>query len=91
MSPATSLGLSLKSGADGTGVVVTEVEPGSPAAEKGIESGDVVASVNGEEVNNPQDVSKIVKQAGELGRKATLFQIKRDGNSRFVAVPLKRG
>lgn len=90
VSPA-SIGLALRVGPDGEGVVVVEVAPNSPAEKKGIEPGDVIASVNGEEVNKPADVSRIVKEARKLGRKATLFQVKREGNSSFIAVPIKKG
>lgn len=84
------VGLALETSSDG-GVVVVDVDPDSPADEKGIRSGDVIKTVNGEEIKEPSDVSKIVKQAAKLGRKAALFQIERDGKSSFVAVPLKKG
>lgn len=84
------VGLSLETAPNG-GVVVVEVEPDSPAEEKNILKGDVVKTVNGEEVNEPSDVSKIVGQAAKLGRKAALFQIERNGQSSFVAIPLKKG
>ena len=41
------MGLELKSAPDGGGVLVTDVAPGSGAADKGIKPGDVIASVNG--------------------------------------------
>lgn len=84
------VGLALEASPEG-GVVVVEVEPDSPAEEKNIRIGDIVKTVNGEEVNEPSDVSKIVGQAVKLGRKAALFQIERNGQSSFVAVPLKKG
>jgi hypothetical protein len=48
-------------------------------------------SVNGEEVSKPEEVAKIVSEADKLGRKATLFQIGRGDESRFVAIPFDRG
>lgn len=84
------VGLALEASPDG-GVVVVEVLPDSPAEEKNIRVGDIVKTVNGEEVKDPSDVSKIVGQAVKLGRKAALFQIERNGQSSFVAVPLKKG
>lgn len=85
------LGLALAPAPDGEGVMVMEVAPDSPAERKGLRAGDVVASVNGEEVKSPDDVVSIVRDAEEDGRKATLFQIRRDGRSSFVAVPFERG
>lgn len=85
------LGLELERSPDGDGVVVADVVPGSSADEKGLRPGDVIASVNGEEVEDPDAVLKIVRQADELGRKGTLFQIRRGENSNFVAIPFQRG
>lgn len=85
------LGLELDRAPDGSGVVVANVDPDSGAAKKGLKPGDIITSVNGEEVNNPGDVQKIVSQADELGRKATLFQIRRGDSTSFVAVPFARG
>jgi len=85
------LGLELDVAPDGGGVVVADVVPDSGAAGKGITIGDVITSVNGEEVASPDDVLRIVREASQLGRKATLFQIKRGDVTSFVAVPLSRG
>ena len=85
------LGLALAPAPDGDGVLVLEVAPDSSADSKGLRSGDIVASVNGEQVESPSDVAEIVKKAEEDGRKSTLFQIKRDGNSSFVAIPFEKG
>src|SRR5690606_2284604 len=45
---------------DGEGLVVTEVEPDSPAAERGIEVGDVIVSVNSSPVASAEDVDRAV-------------------------------
>ncbi|MBL4890434.1 MAG: Do family serine endopeptidase [Rhizobiaceae bacterium] len=86
-----TLGLELESAPDGAGVIVTEVEPGSGAARKGMKTGDIIASENGEDVTRPQDVVKVVKEASDLGRKAALFQVKRGDSSTFIAVPITKG
>jgi len=85
------LGLELDIAPDGTGVIVSDVVPNSGAAKKGIKIGDIITSVNGEDVFRPQDVLKVVREADELGRKATLFQVKRGEASTFIAVPISRG
>jgi serine protease Do len=91
-SPETGkLGLALGPAPDGEGVLVLEVAPESSAELKGLRAGDVVASVNGEKVSNPQEVADLVQEAENAGRKSTLFQIRREGNSSFVAVPFEKG
>ena len=44
------------------GVLVASVIPGTPAAENGIRSGDVILEINRKEVNQAKDVLKIVKK-----------------------------
>lgn len=85
------IGLELETNPDGSGVVVADVVPGSSAADKGLRPGDVISSVNGEDVSSPDDVLKIVREADDLGRKGTLFQIRRGDDARFVAIPFDRG
>jgi serine protease Do len=77
-------------GANKDGVVVTEVDNGSDAAQKGIKSGDVILEVGGLAVKNPEDVANGVKEATKLGRKAVLMRIKSGSEMRFVAVQLKK-
>lgn len=86
------LGLTLapaKGGAEG--VAVTEVDPDSDAAEKGIKAGDVILEVGGNTVTGPSDVADGVKKASELGRKAVMLYIKSADQRRIVPIQLKKG
>jgi serine protease Do len=86
------LGLTLapaKGGAEG--VAVTEVDPESDAAEKGIKAGDVILEVGGSTVTGPSDVADGVKKASELGRKAVMLYIKSADQRRIVPIQLKKG
>jgi serine protease Do/serine protease DegQ len=47
-------------------VVVTAVEPGSPAFEHGLRAGDVVVGVNQRRVSSVQDLAKQLRQAGRV-------------------------
>jgi serine protease Do len=87
------LGLTIApaSGTNKEGVVVTEVDGSSDAAQKGIKSGDIILEVGGLAVKSPDDVANGVKEASKLGRKAVLMRIKSGGDLRFVAVQLKKG
>jgi len=53
----------MKLPAGSSGVVVREVMPGSPAAEVGIQAGDVVSRVNGKSINSPSDLKQAVSNA----------------------------
>jgi serine protease Do len=78
--------LNLKRGE--TGVLVAGVEPGSEAAEKGLQPGDLIVSVNRHPVNRPKDVSDAVAKLRETGQKSALMLIKRQDGQRFVALDL---
>lgn len=85
------LGLTVTRAEDGKGVVVTDVEPGSDAADRGIQAGDVIVSVNSKDVSSGDDVTSAVAEAAKAGRKAVLMQVMRDDTSRFVALPVQQG
>ena len=86
-----NLGLTVTRAEDGKGVVVTDVDPDSQAADRGIQAGDVIISVNSKEVSGADDVTKAVAEAAQSGRKAVLVQLVRDNDSRFVALPVAKG
>ncbi|MBR1064597.1 Do family serine endopeptidase [Bradyrhizobium liaoningense] len=87
------LGLSLApagdvQGAGQKGVVVTEVDPQGPAAQRGIQTGDVILNVGGKAVANVGDVRSELAQAKSSGKNSVLLQVKSQEATRFVAVPL---
>lgn len=87
------LGLSVKAGPgkDG-GVVISDVDPNSDAALKGIKEGDVVLKAGNQAVSSPQDVAKAVKKAQDDGLPAVMFHIKKNGDQTvLVAIPLTKG
>jgi serine protease Do len=78
------------SGPNKDGVIVTDVDNASDAAQKGIKSGDVILEVGGLSVKNPEDLANGIKEASKLGRKAVLVRVKSGDQTRFVAVQLKK-
>ena len=64
------------------GVVVTEVDPGSPAAQY-LARGDVILSINHHDVNSVADFNKLAAEA----KGQTLLRIMRDGQAAFVVIP----
>ena len=71
--------------------MVTDVDPDSDAADRGIQPGDIITSVNSTEVNDTDGVAKAMADAVKSGRKAVLMQITRDDSNRFVALPVAKG
>jgi len=90
-SSLADFGLTVTPAEDGKGLVVTDVDADSVAAERQVQAGDVIVSVNSTEVKSAEDVAKVVKDAEKAGRKAVLFQVMRDQTSRFVALPVDQG
>lgn len=87
------LGLSLApakgvAGAGDQGVVVTEVDPDGPAAERGMKAGDVILDVAGKPVMSPADVRDGIAAARKDNRKAVLMRVKSEQGTRFVAISL---
>jgi serine protease Do len=96
------LGLSLAPaakfpGAGDEGVVITDVDPQSDAADKGLKPGDVILQVAGMNVSDPADVAEGVKKAmanaktgSEKDTVKVLMQVKSGDQTRFVALSLKK-
>jgi serine protease Do len=79
---ARSLGLEAE-----TGVVVTGVEPGSPAAKAGIRRGDVIQEVNRQSIKDAQEFAQAIKTA--KNQEKILFLIRREGSNLFIVVTPK--
>lgn len=73
---------------DGVGVVVTDVDTDSDAADKGIRPGDIIVTVNNKSVKKVSDIISTIKNAQQLGRKAILLQVRTNDQNRFVALPI---
>jgi serine protease Do len=71
------------------GVVVTDVDQGTDAAQK-IRNGDFITEISGTPVNSADDLVKGVREANKLNRRAVLLKIRSGNETRFVAVQLKR-
>jgi serine protease Do len=65
------------------GVVVTDVQPESPAAEAGLKRGDVIQEINRKPVQSAEEAVKMTEHPKD---KTTLLRIWSNGGSRFVVV-----
>ncbi len=75
-------------GPDQKGVVVTDVDSGSPAAERGIKPGDVIVEVAQEAVATPADISDRVEKARKASRKSVLMLVQSGDSPRFIPLPV---
>ncbi len=73
------------------GVVITDVNADSGAAEKGLREGDIIVEVNQEKVATPDSVAAKIKAAAADGRRSVLLLIDREGDLRFVALRIDAG
>ena len=92
-SDVPKLGLTLApaskvAGSDGSGVVVTAVDPNGVAADHGFQVGDIVLDVSGKSVSSPAEVRTQIADARKEGKRTLLFRVKSNGGTRFVALPL---
>nr|WP_244636748.1 Do family serine endopeptidase [Limoniibacter endophyticus] len=71
------------------GVVITEVAENTGVAEKGVKAGDVIVEIGQEAVEEPQQVVDRISRLREEGRRNGLLMLaSKDGQLRFVAIPL---
>lgn len=75
--------------ADISGVLITDVEAGSQAEEKGIKAGSVISEIGQEAVNTPEDVEKRLAALKKDGRKKALLLVaQKDGQLGFIVLDL---
>jgi serine protease Do len=72
------------------GVLITEVDPNSPAAEKHMVPGMVIAEVQQQQVSSAADLQQRLDTLKKAGKKAAvLLVVTPDGDPSFVALSLK--
>ena len=82
--------LSAGTGPNKDGVLITDVDSASNAAQKGLKSGDVILEVGNVTVKTPDEVANAVKEISKLGRTAVLMRVKSGDQIRLVPVQLKK-
>ncbi len=84
LTPEIAKGLGLKKD---TGVVVTRVEPGSPAANAGVQTGDVIREVDRKPIKDVDDFVQKIEKAKD--QENILLFLQRGQNNLFAAVTPK--
>jgi serine protease Do len=86
VAPASSV-----AGAGKDGVVVTDVDPKSSAADRGFKEGDVILEVAGKSVTSAGDVRDAIAAATADKKNSVLIRVRSGVASRFVAIPIAKG
>ena len=71
------------------GLAVMDVNGESAAYEKGIRAGDVITEAGQEKIASVADLEDQIATARDAGRKTVLLLIRREGDPRFVALPVE--
>lgn len=82
----TGIGIGIAETRDG--VVVADLDPNGTGAANGLRQGDLIVAVGDMPIEATDDVRVAVNEAREAGRGAVLFEVEREGNTLFLAVPL---
>jgi serine protease Do len=71
-----------------SGVIILEVDSGSPAEEAGMQAGDIVAEMDREKISNMTQFNKKIRayKAGDT----ILFLVKREGSSMFLTLKVEK-
>jgi serine protease Do len=74
--------------ANAAGVVVVEVSPDTPAAEREIRAGDLLVEVQQERVTTPSELQERLARLRQQGRATALFLVQSQQGQRFVPLRL---
>ncbi|MDC9823849.1 Do family serine endopeptidase [Devosia sp. ZB163] len=85
---STSVGLTLVPNSGGEGLLIQDVDPSSAAAERGFAVGDTILEVNNQAVKSVDEFEKAIQSVKDNGRNTALVKAQRDGNTRFVGLPI---
>jgi len=76
-------------GAGAKGVVITAIDPDGPAAEHGLQSGDVILDVAGKSIGTPSDLRQALSDAKSQGKHDVLMRVKTaQTGTHFIAMPI---
>ena len=78
---------------DAAGVVVTDVKPDSPAAEKQIRPGDIIRKIGPKQsdITDPSQVGEAAESARKAKRETLLVLVERERGQHFIALKLAKG
>jgi serine protease Do len=84
----SSVGLTLVPNGNGEGLLIQNVDDNSVAADKGFQVGDTILEVDNKKVSTGKQFEDAIKAVKDSGRSTALIKAERDGNVRFIGLPL---
>lgn len=84
----SSVGITLVPNADGQGLLIQDIEEDSVAAEKGFTIGDAILEVDNKPVATAAEFESAITAVKDSGRGTALIKAERNGNVRFIGLPL---
>jgi serine protease Do len=85
------LGITVTPQRRSSGVVVSNVDPDGPAADRGVNNGDVILEAGGKTVATAGELRNTIDAARKSGRHSVLLHVKSGNTMKFIAVPVSRG
>jgi serine protease Do len=80
------LGMKLEAGEGAEGLTVTEVDPSSEAARKGVKPGDLVVELAGLGLTDVKSAMRALEATRKKGKKSILLQVQTGDELRFLAL-----
>ena len=84
----SSVGLTVVPNSNGDGLLIQDINPDSIAATKGFTVGDTILEVDNKPVNTPKAFQAAIDAVKASGRGTALIKAERDGQARFIGLPL---
>jgi serine protease Do len=84
----SDLGITVAPAVDGVGVKITDLDPKSEAAQRGLKPGDVILQIAGADVTSAADVENALK---DVKTKKVLMLVKSGDNQSYITLPRDQG
>jgi serine protease Do len=84
----SSVGITVVPNAEGDGLLIQDVDPASIAASKGFTVGDTILEVDNTPVSTAEEFEDAISRVRDDGRGTVLVKAERNGNIRFIGLPL---
>ena len=89
MPTPSSVGITLVPNDGGDGLLIQDIDQDSIAADKGFAVGDVILEVDNKKVETAAQFEDAIKGVKDSGRNTALIKAERNGNVRFLGLPLE--